>query len=60
MRAYFAVKSQAADDLSVQIDAQERYLTARDATTDYRPSDLADQVPKLPSAGRHQVSLKSQ
>lgn len=30
VRAYFAVKSQAADDLSVQIDAQEAYLTARD------------------------------
>lgn len=30
VRAYFAVKSQAADDLSVQIDAQEPYLTARD------------------------------
>lgn len=30
VRAYFAVKSQAADELSVQIDAQEPYLTARD------------------------------
>jgi hypothetical protein len=30
VRAYFAVKSQAANDLSVQIDAQEAYLTARD------------------------------
>jgi hypothetical protein len=30
VRAYFAVKSQASDDLSVQIDAQEPYLTARD------------------------------
>ena len=30
MRAFFAVKSQAEDDLSVQIDAQAAYLTARD------------------------------
>lgn len=30
LRAFFAVKSQAQDDPSVQIDAQENYLTARD------------------------------
>lgn len=30
VRAYFAVKGQAADNLSVQIDAQGVYLTARD------------------------------
>ena len=30
MRAFFAVKRQAEDDPSVQIDAQEAYLTARD------------------------------
>jgi hypothetical protein len=30
LRAFFAVKSQAQDDPSVQIDAQEPYLTARD------------------------------
>jgi hypothetical protein len=30
VRAFFAVKSQAEDDPSVQIDAQEAYLTARD------------------------------
>lgn len=30
VRAFFAVKRQAEDDLSVQIDAQKAYLTARD------------------------------
>ena len=30
LRAFFAVRSQAQDDPSVQIDAQEPYLTARD------------------------------